>query len=342
MKYSEAIRDALSQSLKRDERVFLMGLGVTDAKGVFGSTTGLQEEFGSQRVFDIPVCENTIVGIMNGASMQGMRPIMVNQRIDFILYAMDQIINHSAKWKWMFGGAQKLPIVIRAIVGRGWGQGPQHSQSMHALFAHIPGLKVVAPVTPYDAKGLLIASLEDDDPVIFIEHRRLYDIEGDVPDGLYSVPIGKAAILREGSDITLVASSQMVLVAQRAGVELAKVNISAEIIDLRTLRPLDEDTVLQSVQKTGHLIVIDSDWKACGIAGEILAIVAEHCPFALKSPAIRLTWPDIPTPTSIALEDLFYTKATDIYKNVFISLGHPLKEDNLQIEKIDQPFEGPF
>jgi pyruvate dehydrogenase E1 component beta subunit len=319
-----------------------MGLGVSDPKGVFGSTNGLQEEFGPQRIFDIPVCENTIIGIMNGASMQGMRPIMVNQRMDFILYAMDQIVNHSAKWKWMFGGAQNLPIVIRAIVGRGWGQGPQHSQSLHAIFAHIPGLKVVAPATPYDVKGLLIASLEDNDPVIFIEHRRLYDIEGDVPSGLYSVPIGKAAILREGSDITLVATSQMVLEAQRAAIELAKVNISAEVIDLRTLRPLDEDTVLESVQKTGHLIVIDSDWKACGIAGEILAIVAERCPFVLKSPAIRLTWPDIPAPTSIALEDIFYTNATDIYKEVFRSLGLSLKEENLQIEKIDQPFAGPF
>ena len=342
MKYSEALREAQAQIMRYDESVFVCGLGVPDPKGVFGSTIGLEEEFGPKRVFDTPACENATVGMMIGASFQGMRPIMVNQRLDFTLLALDQIINHAAKWKWMFGGVQRVPIVIRVIVGRGWGQGAQHSQTMHALFAHIPGLKVVAPVTPKDVKGLLISSIEDDDPVIFIEHRRLYDEEGDVPQGIYRVPIGKANVVQEGVDITLVALSHMVVETEKAGIALKEKGISAEIIDLRSLRPLDMDTILNSVKKTGRLVVIDDDWKLCGIAGEIIAALAENDHKMFKAPPIRLTWPDMPTPTSVALESAYYTTAKDIYEASCICLDRRVDPALFIDEEREQPFSGPF
>ena len=342
MKYSEAIREAQAQIMRSDESVFVCGLGVPDPKGVFGSTVGLEEEFGSKRVFDTPACENATVGMMIGASFQGMRPIMVNQRLDFTLVALDQIINHAAKWKWMFGGVQRVPIVIRVIVGRGWGQGAQHSQTMHALFAHIPGLKVVAPVSPKDAKGLLISSIEDDDPVIFIEHRRLYDEEGDVPQGIYRVPIGKANVVQEGVDITLVALSHMVVETEKAGIALKEQGISAEIIDLRSLRPLDMDTILNSVRKTGRLVVIDDDWKLCGIAGEIIAALVENDHKMFKASPIRLTWPDMPAPTSVALESAHYTAAKDIYEASCICLDRRVESALFIDEKQEQSFSGPF
>lgn len=342
MKYSEAIRDAQAQIMRTDESVFVCGLGVPDPKGVFGSTVGLEEEFGPKRVFDTPACENATVGMMIGASFQGLRPVMVNQRVDFILLALDQIINHAAKWKWMFGGVQRVPIVIRVIVGRGWGQGPQHSQSMHSLFAHIPGLKVVVPATPKDAKGLLISSIEDDDPVIFIEHRRLYDEEGDVPQGIYRVPLGKANVVQEGVDITLVALSQMVVEAEKAGIALKEKGISSEIIDLRCLRPLDMGTILNSVRKTGRLVVIDDDWKLCGIAGEIIASLVENDHKMFKAPPIRLTWPDMPTPTSVALESAHYTTAKDIYEASCICLDRSVEQALFNDEKHEQTFIGPF
>ena len=342
MKYSEAIREAQAQVMRSDESVFVCGLEVPDPKGVFGSTIGLEEEFGSKRVFDTPACENATVGMMIGASFQGMRPVMVNQRVDFTLLALDQIINHAAKWKWMFGGVQGVPIVIRVIVGRGWGQGAQHSQTMHALFAHIPGLKVVAPVTPKDVKGLLISSIEDDDPVIFIEHRRLYDEEGDVPQGIYRVPIGKANVIQEGVDITLVALSQMVVEAEKAGIVLKENGISAEIIDLRSLRPLDMDTILNSVRKTGRLVVIDDDWKLCGIAGEIIAALVENDHKMFKAPPVRLTWPDMPTPTSVALESAHYTTAKDIYEASCVCLDRSVEQTLFIDEKHEQSFGGPF
>jgi pyruvate dehydrogenase E1 component beta subunit len=342
MKYSEALREAQAQIMRYDESVFVCGLGVPDPKGVFGSTIGLEEEFGPKRVFDTPACENATVGMMIGASFQGMRPIRVNQRLDFTLLALDQIINHAAKWKWMFGGVQRVPIVIRVIVGRGWGQGAQHSQTMHALFAHIPGLKVVAPVTPKDVKGLLISSIEDDDPVIFIEHRRLYDEEGDVPQGIYRVPIGKANVVQEGVDITLVALSHMVVETEKAGIALKEKGISAEIIDMRSLRPLDMDTILNSVKKTGRLVVIDDDWKLCGIAGEIIAALVENDHKMFKAPPVRLTWPDMPTPTSVTLESAHYTTAKDIYEASCVCLNRSVEQTLFIDEEREQPFSGPF
>ena len=340
MRYSDALRDALALKLEDDPAVFVLGLGVPDPKVVFGTTRGLVEEFGSERVFDTPACENATVALMIGAAQQGMRPVMVNQRVDFTLLALDQIVNHAAKWRWMFGDAQRVPITIRMIVGRGWGQGPQHSQSMHALFAHIPGLKVVAPSTPADAKGLLVAAIEDDDPVIVIEHRRLYDIEADVPEGLYRVPIGVARTVRAGSDVTVVAVSQMVVDAAWAADALAKTGLSAEVIDLRSLRPLDVTSVVESVRRTRRLVVVDADWRHAGVSAEVVAAVAE-AGIPLAAPPVRLTWPEAPAPTTEALEDAYYPNASDIVRTVLRSVGR----EGALTPVIDSPpvvIDGPF
>ena len=341
MKYFEAIRDAQFEMMRRDKNVFICGLGVPDPKGVFGSTSGLLKEFGPKRVFDTPACENGTVGMLIGAAMQGLRPVMVNQRVDFVLLALDQIINHASKWQFMFGGAQKIPLLIRVIVGKGWGQGPQHSQSMHALFAHIPGLKVVAPTTPKDAKGLLISGIENDGPVIYIEHRQLHNEEGDVPAGYYRTPIGKAEVAREGSDVTLVATSQMVKETKIAAQALTQEGVSCEIVDLRTLCPLDAATIMASVRKTGRLVAIDGDWRSCSISGEVVALAAEHCFERLKARPCRVTWPEMPAPTSAALEKAFYPTAQDICSVVLGTLGMN-RTGMLDQSAKEEVFQGPF
>ncbi|HEY9765762.1 MAG TPA: alpha-ketoacid dehydrogenase subunit beta, partial [Chroococcales cyanobacterium] len=214
--YSQAINEALDQALERDPSVYLIGEGVPDPKGIFGTTLGLQEKFGSARVMDMPLSENGMTGVAVGSALMGLRPVMVHQRLDFALLALDQIVNHAAKWHYMFAGQQSVPLVIRLILGRGWGQGPQHSQSLHSWFAHIPGLKVVMPTTPHDAKGLLMKSIEDDNPVIFIEHRWLHDIKGEVPTEPYGVALGSCRVAREGKDLTIVSASYMTLEALKA------------------------------------------------------------------------------------------------------------------------------
>jgi pyruvate dehydrogenase E1 component beta subunit len=241
-----------------------------------------------------------------------MRPIMVHQRIDFALLAMEQIVNQAAKWHYMFGGRKSAPLVIRMLVGRGWGQGPQHSQSLHAWFAHVPGLKVVLPSTPQDAKGLLISAVEDENPVIFIEHRWLHNISGPVPEGMYRVPIGEARVLRRGDDLTIVALSHMALEAHRAAKTLAREGIEAEVIDPRSIRPFDEQTVLDSVRRTGRLLVADTSWRHAGFAAEVVARVAEELGGRLKCPPRRIALPECPTPTSPALAAEFYPTSSDI------------------------------
>ena len=340
MKYVEAIREATAIKMKDDENVLICGLGVPDVKGVFGSTMGLVEEFGVKRVFDTPVSENGTLGMLVGASFHGLRPIMVNQRVDFVLLALDQLINHASKWKKMFGGVQKAPVTIRLIVGRGWGQGPQHSQSMQGLFSYIPGIKVLAPATPSDAKGLLISAIEDDDPVVFIEHRRLYDQEEDVPDGIIRVPIGKANVVCEGTDVTIVTSSQMVVESKKAVDALVEKGVSPELIDLRTLRPLDKETVIKSVKKTGRLLVVDGDWADCSVSSEVIASVAENDVGCLKASPVRLTWPDMPCPTSEQLEPFFYPSAQEIYETCIKLLNK--EKDAVVIKKEEQVFKGPF
>lgn len=346
--YFQAIHEAIDLCMEKDSRVYIMGLGVPDPKGIFSTTLGLSEKYGSARVMDMPTSENAMTGIAIGSALVGMRPIMTHQRIDFALLAMDQIVNQAANWHYMFGGCMKVPLVIRMIIGRGWGQGPQHSQSLQNWFAHIPGLKVIMPTTPHDAKGLLIAGIEDDNPVIFLEHRWLYNIEGHVPKGMYRVPIGKAAVIRQGKDVTIASTSYMTLESLRAAEALEKEGIKAEVIDIRSLKPLDEITILESVYKTGHLIVADTGWRFCGFSSEIIACVTEKMFYHLKGPPKRVALPDCPSPTSPALSSHYYPRANDIIFAVRESMGYKVEKDTEYITVTgpldipDRDFTGPF
>lgn len=319
--FATAINQALHTAMAADGRVLCYGLGVTDPKAVFGTTAGLEAAFGPDRVFDMPTAENGMTGVAIGASMRGFRSVMVHQRLDFFLLALDQLVNAAAKWHYMFGETQSIPITIRLILGRGWGQGPTHSQNLHAWFAHIPGLKVVMPTTPADAKGLLLASIVDPNPVVFLEHRWLHNVVGEVPEHAAPVPIGKARIARAGTDITLVAMSYMVVEALHAATYLATRGISAEVIDLRTIRPLDWPCVMASVAKTGRLLALDSGFTTGSVAGEVVARVAMEQFAALKCPPARLAMPDMPEPTSHALTRGFYLRAGDIAARVLEMLG---------------------
>lgn len=348
LSYAEALREAQDLCLAAYPEVFLMGLGAPDPKGIFGSTLGLQQKYGPQRVFDIPLSENAITGIALGAAISGMRPILTHQRVDFAIIAMEQLVNQAAKWHYMFGGTMRAPLVVRMVIGRGWGQGPQHSQSLQAWFAHIPGLKVVMPTTSHDAKGLLIAAVEDDNPVVILEYRWLYGIRDEVPEGHYQTPIGQARILRRGTDIALVGISYMVLEALRAAERLAQEGVSAEVIDLRTIRPWDKETVLDSVRKTGRLVVADTGWSAFGVAAEVIATVVEEEFSSLKAAPERVALPDCPSPTSPPLAAQFYPRAGHIHLAAKRSLGLEPITDLLAVtpeQHLDVPdasFKGPF
>jgi pyruvate/2-oxoglutarate/acetoin dehydrogenase E1 component len=311
--FAQAINEALKQILDTDDRAFLIGQGVTSPWYVGSTTVGLVDRFGSARIIDTPVSENCITGAAVGAALAGMHPILVHPRMDFMYYAMDQIANHAANWHYMFGGKLNVPLTIWGIINRGGEQAAQHSQALQAMYAHIPGLKVVMPATPYDAKGLMIASVRDGNPVLYIDERWLYDRKGDVPEEMYTVPIGKGIIRRKGKDITVVATSYLVGEAVKAAELLNKDGWSAEVVDLRTVKPLDGELILGSVNKTGRLVVADGGWKSFGIGGEIIARVTESNVFKrLKAPAVRVALPDIPAPASGPLEKAYYPDADSI------------------------------
>lgn len=314
LSYRDAIREALSQALERDKRVFLIGEGIDDPGGVFGTTVGLKDKFGRDRVMDMPIAENGLTGVVNGAAMTGMHPVLIHMRVDFLPMAMDQMINHAAKWSYMTAGRVKVPVTFRAIVGRGWGSAAQHSQSLQALFAHIPGIQVLMPASPYDAKGMLLASIAGDRPTLIIEHRWLYDQKEGVPEEPYFVASGKALVRRQGTDVTIVATSYMVYEAMRAATELEKTGISAEVIDLRSIQPLDEKMVIESVRKTGRLIAADMGWKLCGVSAEIAALAAEHAHSSLKAAVRRITLPAAPTPACYELEKAYYPTFENIVR----------------------------
>jgi pyruvate dehydrogenase E1 component beta subunit len=301
MTYREGLRQALKEKMEGDPRVFILGEDVGAYGGAYSVTRGLQEEFGPERVRETPIAESAIVGCAIGAAMGGMRPVAEIMTINFALLAMDQIVNHAAKFHYMFGGKIRVPMVMRTVSG--WGQlGATHSQTFENWFSSVPGLKVVAPATPRDAKGLLKASIEDDDPVIFIEHSLLYGIKGEVPDSDFREPLGQAMIVREGTDITIVGYSRMLQVALRAAAQLEEQGVSAEVIDLRTLRPLDMDTVYESVRKTHRLVMAEEDWRTIGLGAEIAASVSEQCFDALDAPVRRVAMPDVPMPYAKNLE----------------------------------------
>jgi len=348
--FSEAILEATECMLEIDKNVILIGLGVPDPKGIFGTTTNLQEKFGEDRVFDCPISENSVTGIVIGAALNGFKPIITHQRVEFSLLSIDQIFTQAAKWSYMTAGAQHLPIVIRLIIGRGWGQGPQHSQSLFSMFAHIPGLKVVAPSNPSDAKGLLIASIKDKNPVVFFEHRWLHSVTGYVPEDEYEVTIGKSNLYKEGEDITIVSYSYMFIECIKVAEFFELHGIKIELIDLRSLRPLDCDPIITSVKKTKNLIVVDNDWISYGIAAEIVARVSENCGNILETNPQRVGIEEVPIPSTRALARYVYPSQGKIIEAIIKQLNLtgieiPEAEYNLSIDKSDIPnqnFKGPF
>ena len=341
--YCQALNEAMYQEMEKDPNVFVYGIGVPDHKKIFGSTMGLVERFGKERCFDTPLSEDTMTGFGLGAAINGLRPIHIHTRVDFLLLAMNQLSNMVSTYRYETGGKLKVPLVIRAIIGRGWGQGPQHSKSMHSVFAHIPGLKVIMPTTPRDAKGLLISAIRDDNPVIVIEHRWLYWQEGEVPEMPFTIPLEKANILREGKDLTIVATSWMNVEALKAAKILEKRGLSIEIVDPRTISPLNDELIIKSVKKTGRCIVADNDWLHCGFSAEVAARVSEKCFAKLKYPVRRIGFASTPCPTARHLENEFYPNAIKIIRTIEKMLKlNPTdlsKEEFYSHEKI---FKGPF
>ena len=320
--YQDAICEGLQQALELDPNVFVMGQGVDDPSGMFGATRGLQDEFGRERVFDTPLAETALTGVAVGAALGGKRPVYFHNRPDFLLLAMDQLVNHAAKWHYMFGGAVSVPLVVWACIGRGWGSAAQHSQSLQGLFFHVPGLKLIMPSTCSDAKGMLLAAIKDNNPVIIIDHRFNFKQMGLVPEGMYVLPIGKGEIRRPGTDVTVVAVSHLVTDAFNAAEELAEQGIDAEVIDPRTLRPLDEGLILQSVRKTGRIVIADTGWKMGGVTAEIAAIVAEKAFDSLKAPIERVASPDVPTPAGYTLEEAFYFGQKEIKQAILKAVNY--------------------
>ena len=312
MTYSLAINEALHQAMEADPVVFIIGQGVKSPWYVGNTAQGLLDRFGPARVIDTPVSENAVTGAAVGAAVAGMRPIVVHPRMDFMFYAFDPIVNEAANWHYMSGGCSSVPVVFWGIINRGGEQAAQHSQALHGMFAHVPGLKVVMPATPYDAKGLMLAAIRDPNPVVFVDDRWLYGQEGPVPEEPYEVEIGRGRLVRGGKDVTLVASSRMVHEAERAALLLEGEGIGAEVIDLRTIKPLDIDLILSSLDKTGRLVVVDGGWRTCGLAAEVAALAAERGFGSLKAPVVRVTLPDCPAPASAALEKVYYRTAADI------------------------------
>ena len=321
LSYAHAIREAHAQLLARDSRVFVIGQGLWSPWYAGGSLEGLDREFGRERMLDSPVSENAVTGLAVGAALAGMRPIVFHPRMDFMLLAVDPIVNQAANWSYLFAGAVNVPVVFRAVINRGGEQGAQHSQALHAMFMHVPGLKVVMPATPFDAKGLLMAAMEDPNPVLYIDDRWLYEETGGVPEESYRVPIGQAAVRREGRDVTLVGIGWMADVARRAAEDLADQGIDAEVIDLRTLKPWDKEAVLQSVRKTGHAVVADPGWRTAGASAEIAATISSEAFHELAAPVERVTLPDAPAPSSRPEERAYYPRPAHIAAAALRTLG---------------------
>lgn len=348
LSFTAAIKEAFEITLETDPSVFLIGLGVPDPKGIFGTTSGLAEKFGSERVLDMPVSENGMTGMAIGAALNGLRPVLMHQRLDFALLSMEQLVNQAAKWNYLFGGRTPVPLVIRMIVGRGWGQGPQHSQSLHSWFAHIPGLKVLLPATPADAKQMMLAAIRDNNPVVIIEHRWLHGIHGPVPKGDPGgalEEIFSPKVIRTGTDITLAALSHMTVEAIKSSEILERHGISAEVIDLRCLQPLKMEPIYNSVRKTGHLLVAETDHVAFGAGAEIVSRVVQECWQGLKAAPVRIGQPSVPVPTSAALAPQLYPGVPEIVAESCRLTGHK----PIIIEASDQPqdipdrsFTGPF
>ena len=320
--FRQALNEALHLEMSRDKNVIIFGedvcggTGGTGEKdawgGAFGVTKGLLSEFGPDRIMDTPITESAFVGAAVGAAMTGLRPVTEIMFVDFLGVCFDQIFNQAAKVRYMFGGKADMPMVLRASYGAGASSASQHSQALYPIFTHIPGLKVVVPSNPYDAKGLLINAIRDEDPVIFLEHKMLYDFSGEVPDEAYTVPFGEAGIVREGKDVTLISLGKMVNVCQEAANELAKENVAASILDLRTISPLDEETILEFTEETGRVVVVDEAYPRCGVAADVSSIIVEKAFSDLKAPIKKVTPPHSPVPYAPNLEQAFLPSSQNV------------------------------
>ncbi|MBI1873296.1 MAG: alpha-ketoacid dehydrogenase subunit beta [Acidobacteria bacterium] len=312
LSYVQAINEALVLALEHDPSVFVMGQGVDDPSAMFGTTRGLQQRFGPARVFDTPLSEESMMGVAAGAAMNGMRPVYMHNRPDFVLLAANQLITHASKVHFMDNGQTTVPMVVWAAIGRGWGSGAQHSQSIQGILLGVPGLKIVMPSTPHDAKGLLLSAILDNNPVCVFEHRWLMRKDGIVPEGFYRVPLGRGICRRTGRDVTIVGASHAIELGMQAALLLAAEGIEAEVIDLRTIKPLDEGIILESLKKTGRIVAVDTAWMKGGVCAEIGCLAAEKGYADLKAPVARVGLPDIPAPAGYTLEQIYYPDAARI------------------------------
>lgn len=314
--YTQGLNEALSLALDLDPTVFVLGQGVDDPGGMFGVTKGLPESFGAERVFDTPLSEEGMTGICVGAAMNDMRPVYLHNRPDFLLLTFNQLVNHASKMHYLDVGQTRVPMVVWAAIGRGWGSGAQHSQAIQGLLMSVPGLKIVMPSTPYDAKGLMLGAIADNSPVLIFEHRWLMKQKGRVPEGIYHVPLGKGVYRRRGSDVTVAGTSHSLALAIQAVDALADEGITADVVDLRTLKPLDEEIIFESVAKTGHLLVVDTGWATGGVCAEIGCLVAEKAFDSLRGPICRIGLPDCPSPAGFTLEQFYYPTAETIAETI--------------------------
>ena len=346
--YVKAINEGLHLAMEKDPKVISYGLGIDDPRRIFTSTEGLVEAFGNDRVFDMPTSENAMTGVAIGASLNGYKPVMVHQRLDFFLLALDQLVNNAAKWRFIYGGQNSVPITIRLIIGRGWGQGPTHSQSLQSWFAHIPGIKVLMPAFPEDAKSLLLSAIEDPNPVVFLEHRWLHNQSGEVTEGYSKKPIGPADILSEGDDFTLVSYSYMTIEALKAMEYLKKFDIKPELINLSSLSPIDWETIRKSVRKTKKLMVLETAADSFSVGSEIVSKISIDEFDSLNSAPIKVALPDFPIPTSQSLTENFYKTSYHVIKETEKLLSKDLQAEDHK-ESITGPhdvpgdwFKGPF
>lgn len=341
--YPEAIREATDQAMARDPRVILFGLGVDDFTGIYGTTRGLQEKYGPERVFDTPLSEDAMTGVAIGAAFGGLRPIHVHIRMDFVLLCMNQLLNIAAKARYMYGGTVEVPIVVRCVIGKSWGQGAQHSQALHSLFMHVPGIRVVAPTMPYDAKGALFSALAEPNPVLYVEHRMVHFQRGHVPEEPYEVPLGRARTLAEGGDVTIVGTSYMAVEALRARRALEAAGIAAEVIDPVWLAPLDSDAIVRSVAKTKRLLVVDNAWTNCGASAEIITRVIEALGTGGGLQLKRMGFAPVPCPTAKTLENAFYPNAAKIARAAHaLAAGESDWQPDPALLEQEVEFKGPF
>ncbi len=344
--FAEAINESLLQSMEKNKNLILMGLGITDPKAIFGTTKNLLKIFGPNRVIETPTSENAITGIAIGSAINNNPVVLTHQRVEFALLSMDQIINQAAKWYFMTAKKKSVPIVIRLVIGRGWGQGPQHSQTLEVLFSHIPGLKVVCPFNAYDAKGMLNSAINDKNPVIFFEHRWLHQTTSFVPKKYYEIDLNKANVVKKGSSITLISFSYGIIECIKASEILNKCNIKCEIIDLRVLHNLDKKTIIKSVKKTKKVVVVDNGWSKYGIASEIMTLIIEEIGFNLDYKPIRLGNMQTSLPSSRHLAKFWYLSHNDIIREICKIFKINKKKLNIKNDQINdvpnEQFKGPF